>query len=65
MALALLIPVVVAAAPLITPGRARRPVTIASASVLGVGVLLGAASVGLCYLPSAVLLAIAAIRQRT
>lgn len=60
----LLIPVAVAAAPLVTPRRARRPVAIASASVLGISVILGAASVGLFYLPSAILLVVGAIRQR-
>ncbi|NYT95676.1 hypothetical protein [Salinispora sp. H7-4] len=60
----LLIPVAVAAAALVTPRRARRPVAIASASVLGISVILGAASVGLFYLPSAILLVIGATRQR-
>ncbi|WP_018215973.1 hypothetical protein [Salinispora vitiensis] len=60
----LLIPVAVAAAPLVTPRRARRPMAIASASVLGISVILGAASVGLFYLPSAILLVVGAIRQR-
>jgi hypothetical protein len=62
VAAALAVPVLVAAAPL--PVRRRRaPVATAAAVVLGVGVVLGAASVGLFYLPSVVLLVVAAVRS--
>lgn len=62
VALALAVPVLVAAAPLLAPARYRRWVTIGSAVLLTAGALISAASVGLFYLPSAALLVMAAIR---
>ena len=63
VAAVVLIPVLLCAAPLLARGRARRPVTVVTTGLLGAVVVLGAASVGLLYLPSAVLMLVGALRQ--
>lgn len=62
-AAALALPALLCAAPLLAHRR-RRAATIAAAALLGVGVVVGVASGGLFYLPSAALMTIAAIRSR-
>lgn len=57
-------PVLISAAPWLAPVRLRRGATVVSAIVLTAGVALAIASVGLFYLPSVVLLVVAAIRAR-
>lgn len=58
------IPAVLCAAPLLAPRRARRPVILGAIALLGVAVILGAASVGLFYLPVMVTMGIAAAHAR-
>lgn len=62
-ATALALPALVCAAPLLVHRR-RRVVTITVTSLLRVGVVVGAASVGLFYLPSVALMIVGAIRGR-
>jgi hypothetical protein len=61
VAIPLSIPVVVAGIPVaVTKTRARRPASIAATSLLLAFTILGAASVGIFYLPSAVAMIVAA-----
>jgi hypothetical protein len=60
----LAVPVLICAAPLLFSGRRRRVATITAAVLLTTGVVVGAASVGLFYLPSAVLIVVAAVKTR-
>lgn len=62
---ALAVPVVICAAPLLFGGRRRRVATIVATVLLTAGVVVGAASVGMFYLPSAVLMVVAAVKART
>jgi hypothetical protein len=62
--LGLAVPVLVAVAPLLVPARHRRWATIVAATLLTLGALVSAASVGLFYLPSAALLVVSAVRTR-
>jgi hypothetical protein len=61
----LLVPVALATLPLLAwpAGRLRVPATALSAALLGAVVLLGAASLGLLYVPSALAAALALARQ--
>ncbi|MEN3608487.1 hypothetical protein AAH979_02990 [Plantactinospora sp. ZYX-F-223] len=63
VALLLLVPVLLCAMPLLGTGAARLPVTVAAVVLLGLGVLVSLASLGLFYLPSLVLLVVAAVRM--
>ncbi|MDW5325219.1 hypothetical protein [Plantactinospora sp. KLBMP9567] len=61
--LLLLVPVLLCAMPLLGTGAARFPLTVAAVLLLGLGVLVSLASLGLFYLPSLVLLVVAAVRM--
>lgn len=63
MAAILLIPVALCAAPLPAPGRTRAPFTVGAAILLGMGVVVGSASIGWFYLPVVATMAIAASRM--
>lgn len=56
----LLIPVALCAAPLLIPRRIRRPVMVTATTLLGAGVIIGSASIGLFYLPTVITMAVAA-----
>ncbi|MQA63612.1 MAG: hypothetical protein GEU86_19515 [Actinophytocola sp.] len=58
-----LIPVALCAAPLLAPRRTRRPVILGAITLLSAAVFLGAASIGLYYLPVVVTMGIAAARH--
>lgn len=58
------IPAVLCATPFLAPRRARRPVILGAIALLGVAVALGAASIGLFYLPVVVTMGIAAAHAR-
>ncbi|WBB70033.1 hypothetical protein [Micromonospora sp. WMMD812] len=58
------VPVALCAAPLLAPRRGRRAVAAGTTGLLAVGVLVGAASVGLFFLPSLLLMGVAAARLR-
>ena len=62
--LPLAVPVLVCAVPVLAPARRRRAAALASAAFLAAGALLSVASVGLFYVPSAVLLAVGAGRRK-
>ncbi|GIG87103.1 hypothetical protein [Plantactinospora endophytica] len=62
VAVLLLVPVLLCAVPLLAPGSVRPPLTVAVTVLLGMGVLVSLASIGLCYLPSLALLVAAAVR---
>jgi hypothetical protein len=62
IAAVLAVPVLISAVPLLVPARHRRWATIGSAMLLATGAVVGAASVGLFYLPSVALLVVAAAR---
>ncbi|MEO3929748.1 hypothetical protein ABGB07_38735 [Micromonosporaceae bacterium B7E4] len=61
--LLLLVPVLLCAVPLLGTGAARLPLTVAVVLLLGLGVLVSLASLGLFYLPSLLLLVVAAVRM--
>jgi hypothetical protein len=61
-ALVVAVPVLVCVAPLLFPRGRRRVPTAVAAGVLGVAAVLGIASIGMFYLPSVALLAVAAIK---
>ncbi|MGI5151187.1 hypothetical protein ACQEVC_33305 [Plantactinospora sp. CA-294935] len=63
VALLLLVPVLICAMPLLGTGAARLPLTVAAVLLLGLGVLVSLASLGLFYLASLVLLVVAAVRM--
>ncbi|GAA3740683.1 hypothetical protein GCM10022225_24940 [Plantactinospora mayteni] len=63
VALLFLVPVLFCAMPLLGTGAARLPLAIAAVVLLGLGVLVSLASLGLFYLPSLVLLVVAAVRM--
>lgn len=62
--LAVIGPVVVAALPMLIRGPFHRTAVAAAAIVVSVFALVGLATVGIFYLPAAVLLIVAAIRHR-
>jgi hypothetical protein len=64
--LVLLVPVVLTLLPLLVRGRGRRVVSVLAALLLGVGALMGLASIGAFYLPaliSAIAAATAAVQE--
>jgi len=63
VAVLLAVPVLISAVPLLVPGRHRFRVTIGSAVLLAGGAVLGAASVGVFYLPGVALLVAAVVRM--
>lgn len=63
IAVTLAVPVLISAVPLLVPTRHRRWATLGAAALLTAGAMLGAASIGLFYLPAVVLLWVAAVRM--
>jgi hypothetical protein len=63
--LPLAVPVLVCAVPLLAPARYRRAAAWGSAAVLAIGVVVSLLSVGVFFVPSAILLAIGAGRRRS
>jgi hypothetical protein len=61
----LAVPALICALPLLAPARHRRGVAWGSAGVLVVGVLISLLSVGVFFVPSAILLAVGAGRRRS
>lgn len=63
--LPLAVPVLVCLVPLLAPARRRRAAAWGSAAVLGVGTVISLLSIGVFFIPSAILLAIGAGRSRS
>src|SRR5690349_8090523 len=63
--LPLAVPVLVCLIPLLAPVRRRRAVAWVSAAVLAVGVVISLLSIGVFFVPSAILLAVGAGRSRS
>ena len=63
--LALTVPVLVCAAPLLAPPRYRRAAAWGSAAALALGVVVSLLSVGVFFVPSVILLAVGAGRRKS
>jgi hypothetical protein len=64
IAVVLAVPLLICLVPLLAPARLRRPLAIGAVALLGMCVVAGALSAGLFVLPSAVAMAVAAVRLR-